>query len=167
MRTVSVLGATVWLALAVGLLECGILAVRKFALHEFLNRSPDVWWLAPTAYLALFLPAGLGLALLARWRPGWPAVPMTVLLLGWTGLTALLLLVVRQKLHPAAVLLLGLGVAAQAARLVRTRPAGFAGLVRRTTPAMALLVLALAAGLTGGRWWRERRAVAALPPAPA
>lgn len=162
---VTVAWSAAAVALLTGVTEATILAVRRFALHEFINRSRDVFWLAPVAYLIMFALPGLALALLARrwperWRPGVSVFPLVAM-----GALALLALVAWQKVHPVALAMLAIGVGIQGARLIERHAAGWSRLAPRLTLVLGLGVGALAATMVGTRIWRERRALAALPDA--
>ena len=159
----------VWSAAAVALLtgvaEAVILAVRRFALHEFINRSRDAFWLAPVAYLIMFALPGLVLTLLARrwperWRPGVSVFPLVAM-----GAMSILALVAWQKVHPLALALLAIGVGIQGARMIERHAAGWARLAPRITLVLGLGVGALAGTMVGTRIWRERITLASLPQA--
>ncbi|MBI3469594.1 MAG: sulfatase, partial [Planctomycetes bacterium] len=86
------------------------------------------------------------------------------------GILGLLFLaghLVRFTVHPYGAMLLAGGLAMQVARLIRRHTEGFYRLVKRSTAWMAILVAGLALAVPTGRWWAERRALAALAPAAA
>jgi arylsulfatase A-like enzyme len=70
-------------------------------------------------------------------------------------------------LHWVAHLLLATGVAVQVSRIAGRSGAPLARLVRRTAPALLVVLLGLALVFPPARGWYERRAAAGLPAAPA
>jgi arylsulfatase A-like enzyme len=111
------LGAT--LGLALGLIEIGALSIKKFMLGRYLHLNPQIAWLGPLFY-ALAL-AGVGLLVWAAGRRASTAtlVRATVFLSVTLGASGVFFVI--NGLHTAAVLLLALGVGAQAAMLVAPR----------------------------------------------
>jgi len=157
--------AAVWFALVTGALEVAFVGARALLTEGFTRRTPHYVWMTPVAYVLLFVPAGLLLAALHRWLPRLLSLRTAIGLLALASAGSLLVLLAFDRLHPAALALLAVGAAVQAARMAAAYPVGFARLVRRGTIVLALGVAAGAAGVVGWRVGAERMALAALGPA--
>jgi arylsulfatase A-like enzyme len=154
-----------WIGLVGGLIEVAILMFRKVVLHHAINPGPDVVWMAPVACAVLLVGPAMILAL-AVWRlPRWVGLRVAVWGLSFAGFLGPLLLF--RSLVKYAVLILAAGLASVAARAAGAHPRSCRALVRRTTPALVVLLALLAVGMHGWRAVAERRAVAQLPRAPA
>jgi len=161
----AILVLSAWCGLISGLLEVGTTVLRKQALdvNHFYWMSRHFIWLVPLTNLVIFLLLGVVLSLLAwgrRRRSLWLATrvlgTMALLPIFWTAFP---------RIHPAAGLLLMLGVAARLVPALERRAAGFRRLVRLSLPVLAGLVPALAASLWGVDRLREwRQDARALPP---
>jgi len=164
-RPEIILVATVWVALLTGLFDAGVIGIRKFLLGELVHRSPHVVWMAPAAYVALFALPGLCLYAFARLAPRRcrPGLAFGLLMLAAT--TSALLMLFHQRLHPVALVLLAIGLAAQLGKWAGAHVSGFSRFVRRTTPMLVLLVILLGTGIGGSQWWAERSEIRALPAA--
>ncbi len=152
-------------ALAGSLGEASLILGARYALHRFTLYNPQGIWMAPIANVLLFV---VPLALLWFIARRWSARTAIVATAFGAALAASLepLFVVRDRIHPIALLLLAIGVATQVARLANARPARFARLTRRLTIAMLAFSLVGAAGYNATRAWKERRALAAVGEAP-
>jgi arylsulfatase A-like enzyme len=164
LKAAPLLRIALWFALLAGLGEVALLAVAKYFLNRYIDYlGQHSVWMAPLADAILFAIPGLLLLLLA-WR--WPRlVTMRVAVFIYAFLALVSWLLLYQRLHIYAALVLAAGLATQAARLASTRVDWFYRLVRRSTVWLVALVLALALGMSGFRWIGERRAVAMLPAA--
>jgi arylsulfatase A-like enzyme len=130
-QTVPLLGLPLWLALAGGAVEVGVLYARKRA-SPLAGLSEDFVWMAPLALLgAVAVPALAGVVLARLWRPRRAAALAIAASAGlvWTNL---LLLV--PGLADVAALLLALGLALQTVRLGLREPARTAAWARRSMP---------------------------------
>jgi arylsulfatase A-like enzyme len=158
-----VLLLAVWIGLAAGLLDLGFLVFRKHWIDgEIFYRLGDGFpWIIPTGVVALVVPPGAVLALVARLRSRGVPLEIAVGLPAFVGFIDLCALL---PLEPWAALLLSGGLTVQSVRLVRPRLCAFLRLVRRTAPLLAALVLTLGLATTGARAWSEHRRTAALPP---
>ncbi|MFN2399272.1 MAG: sulfatase [Gemmatimonadaceae bacterium] len=151
-------------ALLTGLGEVVILVLLKFGLDQYIHEGVQLAWMAPVAQLLLFTPPTL-LLLLGRWlRPG--AVTLSVVVGVFVFLSVVSLMVVHQKVHFAAIVVFGLGLAAWTGRKAASHGAMFRQ-VRRGTVALAGLVVLIAAAVEGGLLVRERSELARLPAATA
>ncbi len=140
-------------------------AIVGFARSRFIilfGYVPDSAWLAPLAGAVSFLLIGALLVLASRLLPVIARTRVTVTLLA--GIAALGLFVgLRLGISDWAAALLAAGIAIAAGRLARKYHGGFRTMVRRTTPAFALLALLIGVAMTGTAFVRERVSVARLP----
>lgn len=152
-----------WFALIAGLGDFVLFFATSVVLHRFVRLSPELVWISPLSSALLFAVPGLILWALARWRPAsyWFFVSVAAFVfLGAWGLSTY-----ATRLHPAAAVVLALGVAIQTARVITAHPGGTQRLIRYSLPAMALVAVIGALGLTGWDRFNERRAIGALPSA--
>lgn len=161
----AILVLALWFGLLAGLGEVGLRFIQDEILNDRIWLSQHYVWMTPVALLAVFLIAAgvllLGARLLRRELPAVFVIAVFVFL----SVAGPLLAVGR--LHRFALAVVALGIAVQAARLLASRYGRVLPIAARTWPVLALLVLVLAGGVFGRDWLRERRAVAALPGAPA
>ncbi len=145
-RPGSLLALAVWAGIVTGFGELAKVGLDLFH-SDFTFRSRDALWMIPAFDSGLFALVGLVLLAIGRWvRVPWPVAAGLFASLG-----AALILLLIERLHPAAALVLAAGVGTQTARLVQSRVAVATRLVRRTLPWLAGLVC-LIGGLTVG--WR-------------
>src|SRR5690606_25421553 len=156
---------TFWLALATAAAELVIVGVRKGVFREVLRISRQIVWIAPIGELMLPLPTALLLWLLGRIWPRLATLRTILLVLGFQALISVFLF--TGFLHDFAILPLAAGCAWQLARAAGGSPDRFLRLARRTTPVFAILFIALAGVVNLKIALDERRAVSALPEAPA
>ena len=155
------LAAAAWIALAGGTIEVIVLAFRKLALGQLLHLSPHFTWMAPVGGLLVIAVPALGwVAAQALWPRHftWTRAAGVFAFLAALGLAYMF-----PRLHRIAMLVLAAGVGVQSARIIAARQAGARALIRRTLPWLAAAVLVAGLGTGGAGWWRERRALAALP----
>lgn len=131
----------------------------------------DVAWMAPAGYLLIFTVPALIAAPLAGRRRWLPVSPLVAAVGTGLGTMAVVRLWGSQRIHIAALLILGLGAGVQAARVMRSRPPeSLHRLLRRTLLAGVLGLLVGAGNLLAwqGRFLRQRVAIAqsARPDAP-
>ncbi|HZW29171.1 MAG TPA: sulfatase, partial [Isosphaeraceae bacterium] len=153
----SILVLSSWCGLVAGLLEVGIILLRKrYAdLNHFYGMSDQFVWLVPLGDLLIFVVVGLVLSLVVRCgmrgrrRATRVLATLALLPLLWAAFP---------RIFGAALLLLAMGVAAWLVPALERRAAGFARLVRLSFPVAAGLLLILA----GSCWaagklneWRE------------
>lgn len=163
-RPVAVLLLAVWFGLLSGLAQVALFAFEKVFLHEYVQQSPHVAWMAPTTDLLIFAISGLALSLIARRWPGLIRLRLTASVFVFLSAFSLLLLV--KSLHRYAALILAAGLAFQSARFIASRPDRFGSLVRRSLRWMVAVVVGLAVGVQGWQALAQRRELAELPPAP-
>ena len=159
----EVLLAALWLALVTGLVEAAILSFRKIVLDEAIQLSQHYLWMAPAGYVLIFAIPSLTLGLVSR---RWPRLSMSRAVGLLAFLSVLGVLFMFPRLHRLAMIVLAAGAGVQAARLVEAHRDGFLRFVRRTVWVLTGVVVALAILVTGALHLGERRALAALPPAP-
>lgn len=156
-----------WFGLVAGGLELTALAVQDA--YDLRVTVADIrtnrhhLWMAPFADLLLIGGLAAPLGLLGRIWPRTRRARLAVGLLAWPALLAPLLAI--RGLHPAAALVLALGLAVRAAGAIERRWAGFDRLVKLSLPALLIGLAALGVvhhrRVTGS----EAAALAALPPA--
>ncbi len=158
-RTLVAIGVSV--GIVAGLVELLLLTVERFALMRTILRSREVVWMSPLGYAITFGVLGLLLALVSHRRGGLRPTIGLGLPVFFAAYSVLLLY--DRRMHPVAQLLIAIGCAVQAVRWTRGREAGLPAAARRWTARLMLLLALIAAGSLGGRWIRERRALATLP----
>jgi hypothetical protein len=137
-----------------GLLETGVLAFKKFALHRYLHVNPQIAWVGPMAYAIGFTVIALLLALLiprSRALLRLRVVVFTIVALGACGV-----LFAIGGVHRGALMVLGAGIAVQ---MTRWLSGAWPRVRHRLAPfvvAAGTAVLAIALGLNlafrvGGR----------------
>ena len=165
--TVALLFAA-WAGLLCGLVEgAGLLALQRLGWLNWnmaqVAVSAEIVWISALFDLLLFLVVGLLCAAVLRWLPRW--LPAAI------GLLAFLLffdwLALSGRIRHSAALILGLGLAVAFARWYAAHAEAAHRFLRRSLPWVAALALVAAAGIEGSKWLAERRALAALSPAPA
>jgi len=125
--------------------------------------GPDIAWIAPIFNLLAFLLGGLLLVLLGRAAPRlcdprvFVAVFGLITLLDWLGLGF------KRTIHPASLILLGIGLTAALLRWYRKRPALAARIGRRGTVALTVTTAASLLGFTAGSSVLERVEIGRLP----
>ncbi|MBX6312588.1 MAG: sulfatase-like hydrolase/transferase [Isosphaeraceae bacterium] len=165
---VGLLLLTAWFGLASGLLELGMLFARKWwkgaGSLGALQLNPHFVGLVPVANLILFAACGLPLALLALSRRRFvPRLAAFVL----CAIALLNVLLAIRGLHALAYVLLALGIACRVSRWTDLRRERFRRFVLRSLPVLALVAAVLVVTDLGRDGFSERRALAALPKAPA
>jgi arylsulfatase A-like enzyme len=164
----AMLGLATWLGAMTGLLELTILTswhrIQGDAVLGALLMNRHFPWMIPVTHLSIFLGVGLPLSQATRLWPrwAWKAGPR---FLGFLAGFALLAIVTG--LHPAASAVLAAGLSWRLVRRLEGRARGFRTFVAATLP-VALVVVAILGVTTFDRQvLAERRAMAALPTAPA
>lgn len=156
----NLLGLAVVCGLAAGALQLGGLAIRKYALGNFLYVGQEVIWTIPLVTTVAFGVVACGVALfrplLGRWL-GWP------LTLGlYVAATVFAVLYQFPQLHRFAALFLSLALGTQLARTAARHATGFGAFVRRSFRWLAGSYLLLVIGLFSLNGLRERAARNAL-----
>ena len=163
---ISPLVLAIWFGVVTGLLEVAVLGFRKLVLHEMIGRSVHFLWMAPLFYVCTFVLLMVPVAIAARRRPA-QMMRLSVFALAGAAAVSLLILLVYNRLHNAALLILALGIAVQAARVSTRRSAAFGRLVRSTTTFLVGFVLLTGVTLGAWRGTAEKLRVRDLPPAAA
>jgi len=165
-RSDSTLLIAAWFGVVAGLAE----GISYLLLQELGWASGSMWklpasmeiiWIASFFDLLLYLIAGLGFFLLSRLFPALPVLRSAVFV--YSAMTFVIFLQFPGKLHVAAVVFLGLGLATACARWYQKHEAAAVRFWRRTLPwAVGLAVFSFCA-IQGGNWIRERLAIRNLP----
>ncbi len=163
------LGRTVvlatWFALAGGLVEVAILAVRQHLLGTIIYRNPHYVWMSPVGGVIVFAASALALRLLSL---RWPALAsVRVILLALTFLALLGWILLPGWIHGAAAVLLAAGGSLHVSAWLARRWSAFRSVVDQTLPALAAVVMVLFAAATLLPRVRERRILRTHAAAPA
>ncbi len=154
--------AALWVGLAVGLVEgVGWMIVQRFG--RLTNLWTQVLWIAPVLDGLLFLALGLFLAAISRLLPRKVWLPFSGFAIGLAAAANFVALVFQSYMHPLALLVLALGLAAALNRWFQRREEAALRFFRRSLPAVVGLVLLALIGVQGFYAVTERFAVAALP----
>lgn len=145
-----------------GFVELVLLGIERFGLNRVIMRSREVVWMTPLGYAVGFGILGLLLASVTGRRGLRPKVAVGIFV--FLACASLLLLYVG-RLHPIAHFALAGGIAVQAVRLTERKGTSLARGSRRWAVGLAVLIAAVVMVSLGGRWIRERRALASLAPA--
>ena len=157
-RPGSLLALALWAGIVTGFAEVGKVGIDRFY-TDFTNRSRDVLWMTPAFDGALFLVVGLLLVLFAlRVRVQWWVAAGL-----FAGIGTCLVLLLVQRLHPLAAVLMAAGIGTQIARSLRSRVPAASRFVRRSLPWLAVLVLFLGIATVTWSAVAERRMIASRP----
>jgi len=159
-RPVSLIALGLWAGIVTGVGELAKVGLDLLS-SDFIYRSRDAVWMIPAFDAGLFALVGVVLALIGlRVRvPWWVAAGL------FAGLGTALVLLLVERLHPAASLIVAAGVGTQAARIVRPRAAVARRAVRRTLPWLAGALGLVAVATVGWRLVAERRMAQGRPAA--
>jgi arylsulfatase A-like enzyme len=156
----------IWLGLAAGYLDVGIIVAKRFTVNTegAYRTARDFPWTVPVGHAALALAPAAALALVGLRRPG---RRLSLRFSAWLLATLVFWgAFLRAPLYPWACLLVAAGVGRLFADAVADSGFGLrVGWVRKSLAGMVVLLPLLAAGTTGARALRESRAIAGLPPA--
>jgi arylsulfatase A-like enzyme len=156
----AVIVLALWVGIVVGYVEIADFGML-FLMGLYAKRSRDAVWMVPALYGTLFAILSLiiiPIAMLTRmsWRTAAGI---------FAGLGIILVLLLFPRIHPAASVLLGIGVASSIARLAPERVPQARRFVHRTLPWLAASVVILVFVTFGWRAFREHRLMASRPPA--
>ena len=149
--------------LVLGLAEVIVVGIRErmFGLPSWYT-SGEIIWMAPVAAGTAFAVIGICLSIVSRWLPGLRSVRAVNLLLAGLAAFALVRLGMT-SVHPAAAILLAVGVGFQVGRAASRIPQRLIARAWMLTLFLASLVGAGAVLHHGRLMLTERRALAALP----
>lgn len=147
----SVLALSISLGVITGFGELVQLGLDRFY-SDFTNRTRDALWMIPAFDAGLFVVVGLVLLVIGRWVH----VPWALAMGFFAGLGATLILLLAERLHPAAAVVLAVGLGTQTTRLVQNRIAAVNHWVRRSWPWLVSLVCLTAIVDVGWRTLSER-----------
>lgn len=131
------------------------------ALHSTFRLHPQGVWMAPLANVPLFAAALAVVFLAARKRRPRHALAFGVA----TALAVLEVILISQRVHPVALLILAAGVGTQAAWFARARQMRLSTVIRTATVVLLLTSTGVGLGWNLQVWRKEQRAMADLPPA--
>ena len=150
-------------ALFAGLALVVISAFRRLVLHEHISDNLDTAWMAPLGTLAVFLVPAVPLAVVAIVAPR--LVPPRLVFALFSFLAAWSVLLLFKQLHPAAAIILSLGIAWRVSASLASRTDRAMGWARRGVLAMSGLVSILAVVVLVVLPAASVRAIARLPAA--
>ncbi|HEY0303780.1 MAG TPA: sulfatase [Longimicrobiales bacterium] len=154
---------TAWFAVITGLIETSILAVQQQLLDRIIYRSAHYLWMPSAGALIVFGITMLLLFVAGKVWPGLRGMRAVIAVLLW--LTGFSVLMVPRWLHPAAAVVLALGVAIILSERLTRNSQRFNRIVRwSTAPLLLIAALLLAVSFASPRL-RERSALAGLPQA--
>lgn len=159
--------AALLFGLLAGLLEPAILHGQRAVGLRFRYISPHMSWMSPISYVGFLGLLSVAVILIGRGKLAWLRSAQTTAALLTFATVMLLLMLFTPELHEAASALVAGGLAVQAGRVAGRRPDRLHRLARRGIPTIAALILLVTAYSVGGPWLSERRALGALPEAPA
>src|SRR5688572_27137198 len=163
-RAAEILLIAAWGAMLTGLLHAATLGIGLLR-ERVIFSSRDVIWMAPVAYLLVFLAPALLLAASASIAPR--MIPLRFVVFGYVAFGVFCLLLPFTEIARVASAALAAGVGIQMARIVGGAPSRWIPRIRRQTVVLAALVAI--AGVTVRVWapLAERRARAILADAKA
>lgn len=161
-RPAGVLMLAVWFALLTGYIEAAVHLFRYHVLDRMVWTTPQIIWVAPIAYVVLFMPLALLLYAVLRWRRSLVGSPLPVGVLAFPMALVASVMIIGTRIHWLAHVVLALGAALQIARMAGSRRERFSQLVARGTPVLIALTAILAVVYPAGRIAHERIAVARL-----
>ena len=119
-RAAGVIALAAFFGLIAGWGQAGVQLARQHLRHEKIGMGADYPWLIPLMSLGLFLMLGLLLQIAHTKWPKRVTRPVVVGILAFAAIFSLLLLV--RHIHKAALAVLAVGLAAQAARMAARYP---------------------------------------------
>ncbi len=163
----SFLIIAVWFGIVTGLVEAAELSlfqrINWARWGMLVHVSREIYWVSPLVDLIFFLVVASLVFLFSRISKRIPALRVLVFLLSF--LAAYDLLTVPDRLYRNACLLLAAGVGVSFSRWIGGRQAASVRFWKRTSPFAIILLLLVFAGVEGGKYLQEQRAVAKLPAA--
>jgi arylsulfatase A-like enzyme len=165
-EAVNVLLVSVWFGLVSGLIEgLAFLGVQQFGSSQ--QVSIEIVWVSAAFNFVMFGAIGIVLEAINRFglrrvHLDFAVVPFVFLAcLDWLGVT------LRTWIHPAAILILAIGLTVLFRRWFRSHEAVATRFWRASLPVIIVLVLVVGGAIQGGFWLRERMSTASLPKATA
>jgi len=154
----SVLLASIWFGVLIGLGELGLLAYDKYVGGDLVFVPRQVVWMAPLANVAYLAVVG---ALMLLFTGGKPALRSIAFVFTAIGAAAWLFMFGQLLAIANVVLAAGAGIAVT--RMIGAREEAFGRFVCGTAKPLAAALVLLIVGTQGWLWWGERSALSALP----
>ncbi len=149
------LGSLLLLAAAIGLggglVEVAALATKKLVLGTYTHLNPQFAWLAPVNYAVLFAGLALAVHLLLLRAPAAARIRAVTFLA--VACVAAGVLFLATGVHKAALLVLALGIAVQAARSAARAAEAVLRRTRRVVPWLAAAVALVGLGMNAAMTW--------------
>lgn len=149
-RALDILTIAVTAALLTATIHLLVVAFQYVVRGSIVFTSPDATWMAPAAYVAIFLAAALPLVLASAAMPR--LVPLYVACFLLMALGAVILLLPVPRISNWASVALGLGVASVVTRAFRERPERWLARFRRVSTVIALSLAAISTVSLAARW---------------
>jgi arylsulfatase A-like enzyme len=166
LRCLTVSALSIWCGLLAGLLEVGVIVLRKQTvdLNHFYWMSRHFLWLIPLTNLLIFVGLGLAFSFLLLC---WPRFGSHFAARSLCGVTLLAIIwAAFPTIYGPSGFILAVGLASRLVPLVEKRPAGFRRLVKFSFPVLVIALAVLAASVLVADQMKEERAEArALAPA--
>lgn len=148
-------------AFLAGVAEVIVIGQRKLLQHEFIGANVHLTWMTPLSYLLFLVPLGALLGIATRVFPRLVTPRISIFILGVVSAFSFFFLFFP-ALHRIAIVILALGIAVQASRVLIARMTGFRRTARRVVRVGVVCTLGLVAGTVAWGAMRERRAMSAL-----
>jgi arylsulfatase A-like enzyme len=136
--------------------------LARYVLEAYVRRSIHTVWMAPVSHLLVFGALLLLFLAVALVRRRAPSLRVTTFCFSWLALLAIFLGV--PKVSSWALVVLALGLATQATRLLLRYESVYVRSVRVLAPALLALLVVTATGAVGAKLWGARQALSVLPP---
>ena len=146
-----------WFGLATGVLHLLLAFITRFVRGHFVMVGPAIIWMAPLAYVWIFVFLGLGVSIAAALKP--QLVPLRFAFGGfaWLGVFALFLPFIQ--VHRFAAALVAAGVAVQLSRIMARHADRWVGIMRASGLVASVAIVLLSLGLRGWRGFSERQSI--------
>jgi hypothetical protein len=132
-----------WFGLVTGFLEILYRIFNRITANTIINLSQHFYWMAPLAYLVLFLMVGLSILAIGLILP--KITNIAVIIFSFTFISVMCIYYTSPKLYLVAILSLALGLSLQLSRHLSKRSCLFFRSVNHSLPWMITGVLAVAA----------------------
>ena len=166
-RLRSLLLVGMWIGVATGLIEgVGLILFQRINWERWgpmIHVSAPILWISPLVDVLLFSAVALLIGIPALFLPRFPAMRIAVVVL--VAFAAFDWLTLTGRLTQRSCLLLGLGAGVAFGRWFGKREPVALQFWKRTLPWLAAAAILAFISVEGGRWLKEKNALAKLPPA--
>jgi arylsulfatase A-like enzyme len=159
--------AALWAGIVTGLAEgVGLWAFQRINWARWgpmIHVSPPIIWISPIVDVSFFVLVALIAWVTTRLIQRSPSIRVLAFLLAYFA--AYDWLTLTGRIYHVACILFAVGAGVAFSRWLGTHPPHAVKFLRKSLPAALALYLIALGGIEGHRWWSERAALAALPPA--